>query len=78
MHAYFYIVDNGTREGLDKFLKAASSDPETVLHYEFMQDYKVWFLCILLFAFYYFGPKYVLTTVLAINKARSASVVKVL
>lgn len=57
MHAYFYIVDNGTREGLDKFLKAASSDPETVLHYEFMQDYKVWFLCILLFAFYCFGPK---------------------
>ncbi|KAK1289098.1 hypothetical protein QJS10_CPB18g01834 [Acorus calamus] len=34
-------VDNGTRDGLDKFLKAASSDPETVLHYEFMQDYKV-------------------------------------
>ncbi|WOL18970.1 7-hydroxymethyl chlorophyll a reductase, chloroplastic isoform X2 [Canna indica] len=34
-------VDNGTREGLEKFLKAASSDPETVLHYEFMQDYKV-------------------------------------
>lgn len=34
-------VDNGKREGLDKFLKAASSDPETVLHYEFMQDYKV-------------------------------------
>ncbi|KAH9650513.1 7-hydroxymethyl chlorophyll a reductase [Citrus sinensis] len=34
-------VDNGTREGLDKFLKAASSEPETVLHYEFMQDYKV-------------------------------------
>lgn len=34
-------VDNGTREGLDKFLKAASKDPETVLHYEFMQDYKV-------------------------------------
>ncbi|KAH0470061.1 hypothetical protein IEQ34_001619 [Dendrobium chrysotoxum] len=34
-------VDNGTRSGLDKFLKAASSDPETVLHYEFMQDYKV-------------------------------------
>ncbi|XP_020079787.1 7-hydroxymethyl chlorophyll a reductase, chloroplastic [Ananas comosus] len=34
-------VDNGTREGLDKFLKAASSNPETVLHYEFMQDYKV-------------------------------------
>eukprot|EP00262_Sarcandra_glabra_P013668 TRINITY_DN3850_c0_g1_i2.p1 TRINITY_DN3850_c0_g1~~TRINITY_DN3850_c0_g1_i2.p1 ORF type:complete len:481 (-),score=54.92 TRINITY_DN3850_c0_g1_i2:161-1534(-) len=34
-------VDNGTRDGLEKFLKAASSDPETVLHYEFMQDYKV-------------------------------------
>ncbi|KAJ6313127.1 hypothetical protein OIU77_014604 [Salix suchowensis] len=33
-------VDNGTREGLDKFLKAASDEPETVLHYEFMQDYK--------------------------------------
>ncbi|OMP07553.1 hypothetical protein COLO4_07239 [Corchorus olitorius] len=35
------VVDNGTREGLDKFLKAASSELETVLHYEFMQDYKV-------------------------------------
>ncbi|KAL9232964.1 hypothetical protein vseg_008016 [Gypsophila vaccaria] len=34
-------VDNGTREGLDKFLRAASNDPDTVLHYEFMQDYKV-------------------------------------
>uniref|UniRef100_A0A803MUB5 7-hydroxymethyl chlorophyll a reductase, chloroplastic n=1 Tax=Chenopodium quinoa TaxID=63459 RepID=A0A803MUB5_CHEQI len=34
-------VDNGTRDGLDKFLRAASSDPDTVLHYEFMQDYKV-------------------------------------
>ncbi|GAB2295332.1 hypothetical protein Dimus_029504 [Dionaea muscipula] len=34
-------VDNGTREGLEKFLKAASGEPETVLHYEFMQDYKV-------------------------------------
>ncbi|XP_066331197.1 7-hydroxymethyl chlorophyll a reductase, chloroplastic-like isoform X2 [Miscanthus floridulus] len=34
-------VDNGTREGLDKFLKAASTEPETVMHYEFMQDYKV-------------------------------------
>ncbi|XP_022849415.1 7-hydroxymethyl chlorophyll a reductase, chloroplastic isoform X1 [Olea europaea var. sylvestris] len=34
-------VDNGTRDGLDKFLKAASNEPETVLHYEFMQDYKV-------------------------------------
>jgi hypothetical protein len=28
-------------QGLDKFLKAASDDPDTVLHYEFMQDYKV-------------------------------------
>jgi 7-hydroxymethyl chlorophyll a reductase len=41
----FYVpystVDNGTREGLDKFLNAASDSPETVLHYEFMQDYKV-------------------------------------
>lgn len=37
----FLTVDNGTREGLDKFLKAASDEPETVLHYEFMQDYKV-------------------------------------
>ncbi|PPS13130.1 hypothetical protein GOBAR_AA07513 [Gossypium barbadense] len=37
----YSTVDNGTREGLDKFLKAASSEPETVLHYEFMQDYKV-------------------------------------
>lgn len=34
-------VDNGPRQGLDKFLKAASKDPDTVLHYEFMQDYKV-------------------------------------
>lgn len=38
---YDLTVDNGSREGLDKFLKAASSEPETVLHYEFMQDYKV-------------------------------------
>lgn len=30
-------VDNGTREGLDKFLKTASNSPETALHYEFMQ-----------------------------------------
>ncbi len=34
-------VDNGPRKGLEKFLKAASDDPDTVLHYEFMQDYKV-------------------------------------
>ena len=30
-------VDNGPRQGLEKFLKAASTSPETVLHYEFMQ-----------------------------------------
>lgn len=30
-------VDNGPPEGLGKFLNAASSSPETVLHYEFMQ-----------------------------------------
>eukprot|EP00271_Cylindrocystis_brebissonii_P010078 TRINITY_DN2617_c0_g1_i1.p1 TRINITY_DN2617_c0_g1~~TRINITY_DN2617_c0_g1_i1.p1 ORF type:complete len:591 (+),score=49.20 TRINITY_DN2617_c0_g1_i1:133-1905(+) len=34
-------VDNGPRPGLEKFLRAASDDPETVVHYEFMQDYKV-------------------------------------
>ncbi|KAF6262368.1 coenzyme F420 hydrogenase [Scenedesmus sp. NREL 46B-D3] len=34
-------TDNGPREGLEKFLNAASDTPETVLHYEFMQDYKV-------------------------------------
>lgn len=38
---FVVVVDNGTRDGLDKFLRAASTDPETVLHYEFMQDYKV-------------------------------------
>lgn len=27
-------VDNGPREGLEKFLQAASKMPETVLHYE--------------------------------------------
>ena len=30
-------VDNGPREGLGKFLQAASTSPDTVLHYEFMQ-----------------------------------------
>lgn len=34
-------VDNGHRSGLDKFLNAASADPGTVKHYEFMQDYRV-------------------------------------
>ncbi|GKA44172.1 protein-L-isoaspartate O-methyltransferase 1 isoform X2 [Tanacetum coccineum] len=33
-------VGSGTRDGLDKFLRAASTDPETILHHEFMQDYK--------------------------------------
>ncbi|CAK9319720.1 unnamed protein product [Citrullus colocynthis] len=35
-----FRLDNGTREGQDKFLKAASTKPETVLHEELMQDYK--------------------------------------
>jgi hypothetical protein len=30
-------VDNGPPEGLQTFLTAASDDPQTVLHYEFMQ-----------------------------------------
>ena len=30
-------VDNGPRKGLDKFLRAASTRPAEVLHYEFMQ-----------------------------------------
>lgn len=34
-------VDNGPRQGLGKFLNAASATPDTVLHYEFMQDYRV-------------------------------------
>jgi 7-hydroxymethyl chlorophyll a reductase len=34
-------VDNGPRKGLEKFLNAASKTPESVLHYEFMQDYRV-------------------------------------
>lgn len=34
-------VDNGPRQGLEKFLNAASTRPETALHYEFMQDYRV-------------------------------------
>jgi 7-hydroxymethyl chlorophyll a reductase len=34
-------VDNGRREMLDKFLRAASTRPKEALHYEFMQDYKV-------------------------------------
>ena len=34
-------TDNGPREGLAKFLGAASERPETALHYEFMQDFRV-------------------------------------
>lgn len=34
-------VDNGPRDGLDRFLNAASTKPEQVLHYEFMADYRV-------------------------------------
>ena len=34
-------TDNGTRDGFQKFVNAASEDPATVKHYEFMQDYRV-------------------------------------
>ena len=34
-------TDNGPREGLEKFLDAASESPSTVIGYEFMQDYRV-------------------------------------
>ncbi len=34
-------VDNGRPQTLNKFLSAASSRPDSVLHYEFMQDYRV-------------------------------------
>ena len=34
-------TDNGTRQGLDKFLKTASKSPQTAKHYEFMADYRV-------------------------------------
>lgn len=34
-------TDNGERESLDKFLNAASEDPDTVTNYEFMADYRV-------------------------------------
>ncbi|MBD2464543.1 Coenzyme F420 hydrogenase/dehydrogenase, beta subunit C-terminal domain [Oscillatoria sp. FACHB-1407] len=36
-------VDNVTREGLQKFLETTSRSPQTVVHYEFMQDYRVHF-----------------------------------
>ncbi|MGA1601298.1 MAG: Coenzyme F420 hydrogenase/dehydrogenase, beta subunit C-terminal domain [Prochlorothrix sp.] len=38
-----HCVDNGTRSGLEKFLNTASASPDTVQHYEFMQDYQVHF-----------------------------------
>ncbi len=36
-------VDNVSRAGLEKFLQTTSRSPETVVHYEFMQDFKVHF-----------------------------------
>jgi coenzyme F420 hydrogenase subunit beta len=36
-------VDNVSRAGLDKFLRTTSRSPETVVHYEFMQDFNVHF-----------------------------------
>ncbi|MEP0916231.1 Coenzyme F420 hydrogenase/dehydrogenase, beta subunit C-terminal domain [Leptolyngbya sp. DQ-M1] len=36
-------TDNVTREGLQKFLDTTSRSPETVVYYEFMQDFQVHF-----------------------------------
>jgi len=36
-------VDNVTRAGLQKFLETTSKSPDTVVHYEFMQDFRVHF-----------------------------------
>lgn len=36
-------VDNVTRSGLQKFLETTSRSPKTVVHYEFMQDFRVHF-----------------------------------
>jgi len=36
-------VDNVPRAGLQKFLETTSRSPQTVIHYEFMQDYQVHF-----------------------------------
>ncbi|MEN9265253.1 MAG: Coenzyme F420 hydrogenase/dehydrogenase, beta subunit C-terminal domain, partial [Thermostichales cyanobacterium BF4_bins_65] len=36
-------TDNVTRAGLQKFLETSSRSPQTVVHYEFMQDYHVHF-----------------------------------
>ncbi len=36
-------VDNVSRQGLQKFLDTTSRSPETVIHYEFMQDFRIHF-----------------------------------
>ncbi len=36
-------VDNVTRAGLETFLQTTSRSPDTVVHYEFMQDFRVHF-----------------------------------
>lgn len=36
-------VDNVSREGLQTFLESASGSPSTVVHYEFMQDFRIHF-----------------------------------
>jgi coenzyme F420 hydrogenase subunit beta len=36
-------VDNVTRAGLQKFLDTTSKSPDTVVHYEFMQDFQIHF-----------------------------------
>ena len=36
-------VDNVSREGLQKFLDTTSRSPNTVVHYEFMQDFRIHF-----------------------------------
>jgi coenzyme F420 hydrogenase subunit beta len=36
-------VDNVSRAGLQTFLNSASRSPETVVHYEFMQDFRIHF-----------------------------------
>ena len=36
-------VDNVSRGGLQKFLETTSKSPETVVHYEFMQDFRIHF-----------------------------------
>ena len=36
-------VDNVSRDGLNTFLQSASDSPDTVVHYEFMQDFRIHF-----------------------------------